>query len=283
MKTIISVYLFELRAAGRSTLTIMSYQQALKNLFRFLQAQGVEKPGAVSPEHCRSYLAALQDAKLKATTVRKEATIISCFFNWLVQQGILSSNPMMCVRRPRKPWREVDVFSTGELLRMFEAAKHTHEPRRNQAIVALLLDCGLRISEALAIKADDYDPYTASLTIKGKGQKVRMVRLGKRCQQLFECHLAATNGHLWDITREDLGDLIRRMGRRAGVRAYAHKFRRTFAGRFLDAGGTIDELQWLMGHEQISTTMIYAAAGQQERALRSHRQHSPADRLFARQ
>lgn len=280
MDTVISDYLTDLKAAGRSPLTIMAYRQALRDLSCFLRARGLTRFEDVAPRHLREYLVALQATRLKQSTIRTKAVTISCFFNWLTGQGLIQSNPMRWVRRPRKPQRRVSIFSTAELLRMFMAVGHTCDPIRNRAMLHILLDCGLRASELLALKPSDYEPATSALTVTGKGRKMRVVRMGHRCQGAFEAQLVAANGNLWGITREDLGDLIRRMGKRVGVRAWPHKFRHTFSCRFLDAGGTIDELQYLLGHSDISTTMIYARYGQEERALRSQVQHSPVDRLF---
>lgn len=280
METTISDYLIDLRAAQRSSLTIGSYGQVLRDTCRYLATHGIEDWAKVTPPDLRCYLVALRDGGLKASTIRTRATIVSAFFNWLVEQGLTNSNPMMLVHRPRKPQARISVFTRAELLDLFTAVEHTYEPTRNRAILHLLLDCGLRASELLKLKPQDYDPATATLTISGKGRRMRVVRMGHRCQEALEAQLVAADGNLWDITRVELGKLIRRMGKRAGVRAHPHKFRHTFSYRFLDAGGTIDELQIILGHSDISTTMIYAAAGQEERALRSQVQHSPVDRLF---
>jgi len=276
---VVEAYLFDLQAAGRSPLTIESYDSTLRALVQFLQAQNVKDWTSISQGILRQFLAARLGDGLKASTIRQRATAISCFFNWLVQEGLIDSNPMLRVRRPQKPQRLVKPFSRADLLAIFQAVEETFDPIRNKAILSLFLDCGLRVSELLSLKPSSYDRGTTTLTVKGKGRKVRRLRLGQRSREAFEAHLDRANGQLWDVTRESLADLIHRLGRRVGVHAYPHKFRHTFACRFLDAGGAIDELQYLMGHSHIATTMIYAAAGQEERALRSHAAHSPLDAL----
>jgi len=278
---IITAYLFDLEAAGRSELTITSYRQHLKDLARFLEGQGAQDPAQVSANHLRAYSAGLQKAGLKASTIRVRGTIISCFFNWLIGEGIIQENPMRRVRRPRKPHQHKEVFSTAELLAIFKAVEHSRSPARNKAMLYVLLDTGLRADELISLKREQYNPTTSTFTINGKGERIRVVRLGRQCKQVFEEYLQGVNGYIWGIKKEGFRDMVRRVGEKVGVKAHPHKFRHTFSVRFLDSGGSLDSLQIILGHSCITTTMIYAAAGQEERALRSQVQHSPVDRLVA--
>lgn len=279
MREIIVDYLFDLKAARRSEATLSSYCQALRDLVRFLWDCDIHDFREVGVLEMRTYLNSLQDAGLKPGTIRLRATILSCFFNWCVQERIIEENPMLHVRRPKNPRQLRKVFSEGELFKIFTAVEHTHDPIRNRAMLYILLDCGLRASELLSLKREQYDAAKGMLTVNGKGKHIRMVMMGQRCKGAFEAHLERVDGSLWGITREDFGAILHRLGQKADTEANPHKWRRTFANRFLDAGGTIEELQYLMGHSDISTTMIYAEAGQQARALRSHAEHSPLDNL----
>lgn len=273
MEHLLASYLRELEAAGRSPLTIASYRQVLGALLRFLGC----KVQRVKVEQLRAYLDAQRH--LKPGTVRTHCAIASAFFNWLVEEKVIKENPMKHLRRPKQPHQWRPVFTTDELMDILQAAEHSGNPIRNKAIVYLLLDCGLRLSELSHLKPTDYDARSSTLRVNGKGSKVRIVGLGKHSREAFEEQLAQTNGSLWGIQRAGVKALVYRLGRKANVRAHPHKFRHSFSSRFLDAGGTIDELQCLLGHTSIQTTMIYAEAQQQERALRSHAEHSPGDRL----
>ena len=281
MLNIITAYLFDLEAAGRSGLTIISYRQHLKNLTRFLEGVGIDHVAQVSVNHLRAYLATCQQAGLKPGTIRARSTIISCFFNWCVEEGIIQENPMRRVRRPRKALAPRPIFTKRELLAIFAAAEHTRNPIRNKAMLCILIDCGLRASELMLLKREQYDPARSIFVVNGKGNKTRLVKLGIRCRAALEAHLRSTDGRLWDIELGGFRDMIYRLGKKAGVKTNPHKFRHTFANLLLDNGGTLDELSYLLGHSSISVTMIYAAAGQEQRALRSHALHSPADRLPA--
>jgi len=277
----VEAYLFDLEAAERSPDTIRNYGFALAKLTDFLKAHGIEDWAEVTPGDLRQYLVDRQGDGLKPSSIGILATYICCFFNWLRDQGLVPFNPMMWVRRPKKPQRIVKVFTEAELRAIFAAAERAAEPIRETAAVYLLLDCGLRISELLAIRPSSYNPDTRTLTvIKGKGRKVRLLRLGQRSSEALGCYLQTTDGELWGLTRRQGSLTIANLGIPLGIKSNPHKFRHTFAMRFLDAGGTIDELQYLMGHSHIATTMIYAAAGQEQRALRSHTKHSPLDTLF---
>lgn len=275
----LEAYLFDLKAAGRSPDSLRNYGFALAKLIRFHKAHGIKGWAEVTPDDLRQFLVELQGNGLKPSSIGVQATYTSCFFNWLEDQGLVPANPMLRVRRPRKPQRIVKVFTKAELKAIFAAAEQAAEPTRETAAVYLLLDCGLRISELLAIKPGDYNPDTFTLTVRGKGRKVRLLRLGRRSSEAFERYLQTVNGELWGLSRRQGSLAIGNLGIPLGIKSNPHKFRHTFAMRFLDAGGTLDELQYLMGHSHIATTMIYAAAGQEQRALRSHAAHSPMDAL----
>jgi len=277
----ITAYLFNLEAAGRSKCTLRSYRQHLNDLARFLEGGGVHHVAQVDVNHLRAYLGACQRAGLLASTIKTRCTISSCFFNWCVQEGTISENPMRRVRRPKRTWRSRPTFTEGEFLAILAAAEQSENPIRNKAILYLLLDTGMRTSELMSLQSHQYDRAKSAFVINGKGNKIRTVKMGMRCQAAFEAHLERTNGRLWDISIWSFRSLIYRLGKKAGVKVNPHKFRHTFSSSFLDAGGTIDELQYLLGHSDISTTMIYTAAGQEKRALRSHQQHSPLDALRA--
>jgi site-specific recombinase XerD len=279
MEDQIADYLFDLQAAGRSPATIERYRPVLRGLAVCLRRQRVKKFSRVNASQLRAYLGELQAAGLKPRTIQTMATAVSAFFGWLLLQGIVSDNPMRRLRRPKSPQRRISVLTTDELLRLFDAARRSRNPIRNTAILYILLDCGLRASELLSVKPSDYDPATGCLLVKGKGNKLRMLHMGMRCRQAFESQLALANGNLWGIGRIELHKLIQEMGQRVGVKVYPHMLRHTFANLFLGAGGTLEELQCLMGHSNISTTMIYASAMQEQRALRSHAAHSPGDAL----
>ena len=274
MKDIISAYLLDLEAAGRSPLTIASYRQHLTELAQFFGGKGIRR---LSAKDLRAYLVSLSN--LKPSTIRTRSTIFSCFLAWCVQEGIIKENPMTHVRRPKKASQRREVFSTRELVALFKALDGTHSPARNKAMICLLLDCGLRAAELLSLKRESYNPANATLTVMGKGRKVRVVRIGARCQEAFETHLRGIDGHLWDITGEGFRDMIRQAGEKAGVHANPHKFRHSFSVRFLDDGGGLDSLQVLLGHSDIGTTMIYTQMGQEARALRNLARHSPVDNL----
>ena len=275
----ISNYLTDLRAAGRSPATLESYDQTLHAFCRYLANHRVRGFRNVRADDIRGHLLSLREGGAKPSTVRQRAIILACFFNWLVRQGNLRVSPMQGVTRPKAASSGRKPLAKEEAMAMLAAGYRSRKPVRNVAILYLLLDCGLRASELLNVRSADYSQGAGTLVIRGKGGKQRIVRMGQRCTIAFELNLAERDGDLWGLTRKGLGKLVRRLGAQVGVRTYPHQLRHTFACYFLDAGGNLDELQCLLGHASIVTTMIYASAGQEARALRSHAEHSPGDRL----
>jgi len=279
MEKAIVGYLTDLKVAGRSPTTLESYGQTLRAFCRHVGAHQVRHPQQVRADDVRGYLMALREAGDKSSTIRHQAIIIGCFFNWLIQRGNLRSNPMRQVTRPKATSSTRRPLAKEEVVAMLAVANRTRKATRNTAILYLLLDTGVRASELLGIHASDYSQATSTLTIMGKGNKQRTVRMGQRCKAAFEEYLAGRDDGLWGLTRGGLEALVERLGHKVGIHTYPHQFRHTFAAYWLENGGGLDELQVLLGHASIATTMIYVRVGQQDRALRSHAEHSPGDRL----
>jgi integrase/recombinase XerD len=161
--------------------------------------------------------------------------------------------------------------------------------KRDQAIVVVLVETGIRASELCDLEMRDYDQKKGQLHIRhGKGDKSRFVYLADSAQRYLWRYLAARkdvrpNDPLFAtstnrrISRDNLLNLIVSVAGRAGVAsANVHKFRHTFAINFLRNGGNVLELKKLMGHEKIETLLIYVELAQADLA-RAMRTASPAD------
>lgn len=182
---------------------------------------------------------------------------------------------------PRPPKRP---FSQDELRRLLAACKRSHE----RALVLLLVDTGLRLSEVAALRAPDVDWHAGTIRVQSaKGEQDRLAALSRGTLAALQLCM---NGHDYPwpsqrihgpMTRDGLYRLVRRLGQRAGVHAFVHRFRTTFACQFAEATeGDVQSLQVLMGHRKIETTLAYAAWGKAQRALAAQRRIALAERLF---
>jgi integrase/recombinase XerD len=147
----------------------------------------------------------------------------------------------------------------------------------DRALILLLLGSGLRFGEVAGLSWKDVDGD--EITVFGKGGKVRVIAPGKQAMAALRA-LPRDGAKLWDCGDWGLRYRLGKLGRATGLHVYPHRFRHTFADRFLQNGGAIDELATILGHARLDTTMIYLRARQQERALEAQRKWNPADALL---
>ena len=138
---------------------------------------------------------------------------------------------------------------------------------RNMAIVCVLLDCGIRNTELCHLEPDDVSLKTGQVRIQeGKGGKPRVVLIGKRAKDALwrwmmikpedaPTLFCTARGKL--MSRTSMQRIVSRIGERAGVRAYPHRLRHTFALQYLKLGGDAFSLQYILGHEDMSTVREY--------------------------
>lgn len=217
---------------------------------------------------------------------------------------------MVDVPTPRFKKTPVQAFSQEKVEKMLEVCAYSREANtntrhkfvmrrptanRDYAIILILLDTSLRALELCSLKVEDVDIKTGKVDIKhgdeggAKGGKGRTVYLGKASRRALWCYLAEREGGEDQetpviVSREDrpfcpdsLRQLVKSIAERAGVPdAYPHKFRHTFAIKYLRSGGEVFTLQNLLGHSSLDMVRHYARIADIDVA-NAHRRASPAD------
>jgi site-specific recombinase XerD len=217
--------------------------------------------------------------------------------NFLLAEGLLTETPMKNVRPPKQPKDEIPPLSPEQVQLLLDAARRGRASERDVALVLVLLDTGLRVSELCSLCVRDVDRGAGELDVTGKGGKRRRVYLGVRARRALWRYLesdrrqAPADEPLFisiggntvgaALTTSGIGHLIRATGQIAGitgVQVSPHNLRRTFAIQFLKGGGDIFHLQKLMGHEDLTVLRRYVAYADADLA-EAHRSASPADRM----
>jgi integrase/recombinase XerD len=246
---------------------------------------------------------------LSPKTIRNVWITLSSFFHWASKEYQLT-NPMRNVPPPRFQTAPVSSFTEDEVRRMLKACINTKEAdtnqrrrfvmrrptaNRDQAIILVLLDSGLRASELCSLKIGEIDIKRGKLEIKhgveggAKGGKGRIVFLGKITRQAVYRSLPERedmedpDAPLFTVSRNrpfnpaTLRHIIKSIAERAGVKnAYPHKFRHTFAITYLRSGGDVFTLQALLGHSSLDMVRHYAQIAQID-IEQTHRKASPVD------
>ena len=226
--------------------------------------------------------------------------VLSTFFNWLVREGFIGESPVARIR-PSKPKPKVVIpYSGDEIGRMLRVCDYDYEHNarfvgsRNRAMALVLLDTGVRLAEPVNMKIRDINAETGHIRVLGKGNKERVVRIGKVAQKALWRYLMCRGREnveqLW-LTEEgrpmyDTGvqSMVKRLKERAGVigEGGVHRFRHSFALSFLRSDGNVFNLQYLLGHSDLEMVRRYTSTLGMEDALKAHEKASPADTMYLR-
>ncbi len=295
---VISEYLSALKVAGRSPKTISWYADMLWEFVRFIEREGVRATVAdVAPVHVRRWLLAIQSRRtrtLAPSSMAARVRTVKAFGTWIASELELPANPVRGVPVPRVPellvpsLREPDVLA---LLRTLDA--DSQQPERDRAIVLLLLDTGLRLSEAASLRVRDVDLIEGRCRVLGKGGRERVVPVGRKTRRALRHCLAGRGMLLPDdalfigrggrpLQPRGIQQLVRRLSRRTPLasRCSPHVLRHTFARSFLANGGDVFSLQRILGHSPSSLQVTRRYIDLLDDDLRAvHRGASPVDRL----
>jgi site-specific recombinase XerD len=264
-----SAYLRFLRSRNRSPWTLKAYRDSLA---KFAAWTDKDLP-TLAREDMERWFDDLW-GNLKPASVLHHHKNLRAFFRWCAADGLIDVNPMAGIPEPRVKPEAIEPFSPQQIAGMFRAANDTKQPRRDQAIIALLVSTGIRASELCGVRREDIAEN--QLRIRGKGSKQRWVGLTPQTETLINLQLTTGAATVFDLKRYGLYWVIRRLADAAGVtKAHPHRFRDTFAVRFLENGGGIDDLQVLLGHSNITMTLRYIQWGRAQRAIAGHMKYAP--------
>ncbi|SOH92692.1 integrase/recombinase XerC [Monaibacterium marinum] len=269
---------------GQSPRTADSYRHDVSNYLGFLNLHrgepvGLNGLGTVTSPEMRAWIAHLRDADLSARSAARALSAVKSFHRWLAETEGLDATAVMATRAPRVKAGLPRPLSTEAARAVIDNADvHHPEPwiaARDTAVLTLLYACGLRISEALALRHSDA-PLGKTLHIIGKGNKERQVPVLPAAQQAVDVYLqlcpykvdpdgalflGARGGPLAaSMVQKRMADLRAQLGLPAT--ATPHALRHSFATHLLEAGGDLRAIQTLLGHESLSSTQIYTSLDQ---------------------
>ncbi len=263
-----------LMAEGAELNTIRSYQYDVKQFMQYCTEQNCDilKAGI---HRLRAFVHALSDAGLHATSINRKISSIKAFYRYLVFTNRLALNPATDMELLKVGRTLPEVLSIEEVTMIIEAADdRTPLGLRDRACMELLYAAGLRISELLGLRLQDIDLEHRFLSVVGKGNKQRIVPMGKKAASALEQFIASGRPAILKnrsspfVILNVRGNKLSRMGFlkilkkyriKAGLkkRITPHMFRHSFATHLLEAGADLRAVQELLGHADISTTQIY--------------------------
>lgn len=242
----------------------------------------------------RGWLEHLVTAGREATTVKTRFAGMRRFCGWLVAEGELDTHPMAGLTPPEPRAKPVPVLDDDELAALIKTCKgRSFEDRRDEAILRVLIDAGVRVSELCGLKVADVDLDRETALVTGKGGKVRAVYFGARTVKALDRYLRDRRRHRWShldnlfltqrggMSPDGVRERMRVRATQAGLkdRLHPHRFRHTFAHDFLINGGQERDLKRLAGWSSDIMLERYGASAADVRAREASRRLRRGDRV----
>jgi integrase/recombinase XerD len=279
---------------GLSNNTVSAYRRDLVKFDAFAKKRKLAL-GAVRRDDLVDFLASLYHQKLESRTVARHLVTVRNFFRFAQVQELVPEDPTLNLESP-KIRRSLPGY-----LRLEEVEKLLGQPDektpiglRDRAMLEVLYSSGLRVSELIGLRVLDLDRSVGCVRCVGKGDKERIVPIGKKATALVEKYLrearpkligkglAANSQTLFlnrrggTFSRVGIWKILSAYGRKAGLRVALtpHMLRHSFATHLLERGADLRSVQLMLGHSDISTTQIYTHVVE-ERLKQIYKAHHP--------
>ncbi|MBR7067581.1 MAG: site-specific tyrosine recombinase XerD [Bacteroidales bacterium] len=256
--------------------SVLAYASDMDKLQRFATDIGAE-PETMTTEQIQEFLSSLHDLGLNPRSQARVLSSVRGFYRYLMLEEVVDSSPLELVKSPKLGRKLPDVLSLADIDAM-EANIDLSRPEglRNRAIVETLYSCGLRVSELVNLRLSDLHLNDGFIRVIGKGDKERLVPIGRKAIHDIDCYIEQRNSIGQNIAAEAENVLfLSRLGRKltrvmvfkiikqcasaAGITKSIspHTLRHSFATHLVEGGADLRAVQEMLGHESITTTEIY--------------------------
>lgn len=262
-KDYIELFLSAKRIEGRSEKTLAYYRSTVEKM--------TEKIGKavnhITTDDLRTYLSEYQEGKGSSkVTIDNIRRILSTFFGWLEDEDYIIKSPVRRIHKVKTGKTIKEIYTDEELELMRDSCTES----RDLAIIDMLASTGMRIGEMVLLNREDVNFTERECTVLGKGDKERIVYFDARTKMHLQNYLESREDSEEALfvslnaphNRMGIGGIevrLRGIGDSLGIqKVHPHKFRRTLATMAIDKGMPIEQLQHLLGHQRIDTTLQYA-------------------------
>jgi integrase/recombinase XerD len=276
---------------GLSANTIQAYRRDMEKFAAFAAKEKI-RAQQINRGHVVDFLRSLYLRKLDSRSVARHLVTIRHFFRFAFAEGIIQEDPASTIQAPKFRQALPEFLSVEEVDRLLEQPDtSTTVGLRDKAMIELLYSTGLRVSELCGMKTADVQMETGYLRCIGKGNKERLVPVGRRALDTIQEYMKKsrpeilgeqTSPYLFagrsgrPMNRIMFWKLLGAYGRKAGLRKTLspHMLRHSFATHLLDRGADLRSVQMMLGHSDIATTQIYTHVVE-ERLKQVYKAHHP--------
>lgn len=259
---------------GLSTAYQLSVRQTLDALSGWLATRKMPLTD-VGTDELAAFLATRKESGLAASSLRITTVHLKVFFRWLVARGKLPMDPAEPLLSPRPDQTLPETLHGQELVRLLDSIDTTaFLGKRDRAMLELFYSSGLRLSELCSARLENLDRDEHFIRVTGKGNKTRIVPVGRTAEETLDHYLAnerkelvkkRTGSHIFlsvrggKLSPDRVRQVVKERAAMAGIEqnVYPHLLRHSFATHLLEGGADLRVIQELLGHADISTTQIY--------------------------
>lgn len=252
--------------------TDSNYALDLAALVKYCDSQGIAEWRGVDGQYVRLFAARSHAGGLAPRSIQRRLSAVRSFFSFLIRERVLKNNPAIEIRAPKSARRLPQTLDADQMGRLLEIPAGGALVARDRAIMELLYSSGLRLAELIGLKLDEIDFADRTVRVLGKGNKARIVPVGRKAIEALRAWLKERGGL---AKPDEQAFFVGRNGRPLsprGVQArvaywarmqglgqhvHPHLFRHSFASHLLESSGELRGVQELLGHADISSTQIY--------------------------
>jgi len=252
--------------------TLKNYHRDLDHLQDYCAENGVKEWAALDSYGVRRYVAWRHRKGLGGRSLQRELSAIRSFYNFLLRERVVGSNPAVGVPAPKAEKRLPRALDVDQTTHLLDIDDEGPLALRDKAMMELLYSSGLRLAELISLDTDSIDTADATVRVTGKGGKTRVVPVGRMALAAVAAWLKrrgelapleekalfiSKNGQR--IAPRSVQQRLKQWALRQGLtsRLHPHMLRHSFASHILESSGDLRAVQELLGHADIATTQIY--------------------------
>jgi len=293
MKELIDTFLNYLSVErGLARNTIISYREDLNSYMDFIARRKINALAKITKNDIINFMLSQKDKGVSINSIARRLAAVRMFHRFLTRERVLKSDPSVLIDSP-KLWKKIpDTLSLNEVDALIARPDiRDKQGIRDKAILETLYATGMRVSEAVNLRLDNVNLDIGFLRCIGKGNKERVIPLGKKAINSIQRYLKISRPHFLKkkeseflflnrfgkkISRQSLWKIIKRYARQARIKKpiKPHTLRHSFATHLLERGADLRSVQEMLGHANISTTQVYTHINK-DRLKTIHRMFHP--------